>query len=326
MSSFYSLGLIFFSSFELVSSSPATVRSRIAPAVPHATQLAAHADERFYKRQAFAPVTTCGYLDGKPENPRTADPGYGCRVDTANGLWGFCPTSVLSAKDCGLAGLCIDNHSCTTGCGRLSDRADITTFTCDSEQFCSTALLINGPDQSFEYIACGDTAAVDSLFAVPNTVEATTTSASSTESSASLATSTQPPTTSDAQSSTVLDPIGSILPSSTPGSTPAPTEQKSTNIGPIVGGVIGGLTVICLTILGVVLIRRKRGTTEKVAQPLGYTYDHPSNFVELSTDSSTHLQKGQHWDNNHGPVEMYGYHVNVEPVELPGKVLPIRPQ
>ncbi|KAA8627679.1 hypothetical protein Alg130_03206 [Pyrenophora tritici-repentis] len=80
------------------------------------------------KRQAFAPVTTCGYSNGNPELPRTADPDYGCRVDTANGLWGFCPTSVVSAKDCGLAGVCVDSSSCSTGCGRLFNRPDITTF------------------------------------------------------------------------------------------------------------------------------------------------------------------------------------------------------
>jgi hypothetical protein len=121
--------IITLSSLELVSSSSTTVRSQIAPVAPNATQPAAHMHERIHERQASAPITTCGYLDGNPQNPRTADPGYVCRVDTANGLWGFCPTSVSSAKDCGLAGLCIDNHSCTTGCGRLFDRADITTFT-----------------------------------------------------------------------------------------------------------------------------------------------------------------------------------------------------
>jgi hypothetical protein len=73
-------------------------------------------------------ATTCGYKDGNPQSARTAQSGYGCRVDTANGLWGFCPTTVISAKDCGLAGVCVDSHSCTEGCGRLSNRADITTF------------------------------------------------------------------------------------------------------------------------------------------------------------------------------------------------------
>jgi hypothetical protein len=113
---------------ELVSPSPAMVRNHITHPAPNATELASHAHRRISARQAFAPITTCGYVDGDPQSPRTADPGYGCRVDTANGLWGFCPTSVISAKDCGLAGMCVDEHSCTAGCGRLSDRSDITTF------------------------------------------------------------------------------------------------------------------------------------------------------------------------------------------------------
>lgn len=120
--------LVVLTSMELVSPSPAIIRSRIGPFGPNATELASHAHERMFERQAFAPITTCGYVDGDAQSPRTADPGYGCRVDTANGLWGFCPTSVISAKDCGLAGMCVDEHSCTAGCGRLSDRSDITTF------------------------------------------------------------------------------------------------------------------------------------------------------------------------------------------------------
>lgn len=73
-------------------------------------------------------AVTCGYSDGDPQKPRTAQPGYDCRVDTANGLWGFCPTTVKIATDCGLAGVCVDSRSCTEGCGRLTDRPDITTF------------------------------------------------------------------------------------------------------------------------------------------------------------------------------------------------------
>lgn len=107
----------------------ALASNRFAPAAPNATTSALHGHHWLNKRQSSSPVTTCGYLDGDPESPRTADGGYGCRVDTANGLWGFCPTTVISAKDCGLAGFCVDDSSCTAGCGRLFDRTDITTFT-----------------------------------------------------------------------------------------------------------------------------------------------------------------------------------------------------
>jgi hypothetical protein len=120
--------IVILSTLELVSTTPALPRNTIAPAAPNATEPASRTYEWLDKRQAAAPVTTCGYGNGDPKDPRTADPGYGCRVDTANGLWGFCPTSVISAKDCGLAGMCMDSHSCTSGCGKLLDRADVTTF------------------------------------------------------------------------------------------------------------------------------------------------------------------------------------------------------
>ncbi|KAG5984361.1 hypothetical protein E4U55_005036 [Claviceps digitariae] len=38
-------------------------------------------------------LSTCGYLNGDPTIPRIAKSGYNCRVDTLNGLWGFCPTT-----------------------------------------------------------------------------------------------------------------------------------------------------------------------------------------------------------------------------------------
>jgi hypothetical protein len=71
----------------------------------------------------------CGYMDGDPQIARSAAPGYECRVDTSNGLWGFCLTTMIASHDCYLAGVCVDTHSCTEGCGRLSGRADITTLT-----------------------------------------------------------------------------------------------------------------------------------------------------------------------------------------------------
>jgi hypothetical protein len=90
---------------------------------------------------------------------------------------------------------------------------------------------------------------------------------------------------------------------------------------------VGGLTVICLTVLGVLLIRRKRGATEagghhgvpeQVTQQHPPTYDF-ANDAELSTHNSRYIPKGYHWDSSHDPVEMHGGHyVNTEPVELQG--------
>lgn len=79
-------------------------------------------------RQITTEDSTCGYANGDPDQARTADPGFNCRVDTKNALWGFCPTTVISASDCGLAGACVDSKNCKTGCG-ISGVSSITTFT-----------------------------------------------------------------------------------------------------------------------------------------------------------------------------------------------------
>jgi hypothetical protein len=84
------------------------------------------------------------------------------------------------------------------------------------------------------------------------------------------------------------------------------------NIGAIVGGAIGGLTVICLTILGIILIRRKRGVEGKVMSPSEHSLQ--------GRDEPGGVQKIYHWDSSHGPVEMYSeHHISIEPVELPGQ-------
>lgn len=287
-----------------------------------------------------ATIDICGYAEGDPKKPRTADPGFDCRVDAKNGLWGFCPTTVSFPEDCGLAGVCLDSHSCTEGCGRLTRRTDITTFswsvipctgtimklreTSDSTQFCSTVLSIAGRDQSYEYIACGARAGTDRLFPSPNTASAKTTPSSPTSlPSTSFAISVSQPTPTSLETSTA--PAETSVASSTSGPIPITSKQESTNIGAIVGGVLGGLSLICLTILGTVLIRRKHGAGGKAISPPNHTHHDPNGFtdnVPLYAHDSEGLQKYYHRDGSQSPVEMYSatHHVNVEPVELPGQV------
>lgn len=87
-----------------------------------------HSDSIFARQKNGDDVSTCGYLNGDPSKPRTANAGYNCRVDTQNGLWGFCPTSVIAASDCGLAGSCVDDFKCSKGCGFV-DKTQLTTIT-----------------------------------------------------------------------------------------------------------------------------------------------------------------------------------------------------
>jgi hypothetical protein len=74
------------------------------------------------KRQIVTEMLTCGFYNGDPALSRTADPDFNCRVDAANKLWGFCPTTVIAASDCGFARRCVDSHACKTGCGRTNIR------------------------------------------------------------------------------------------------------------------------------------------------------------------------------------------------------------
>jgi hypothetical protein len=88
-----------------------------------------HQHETFIVGKRIATeLTTCGYLDGDPKVVRTANSGYNCRVDTLHALWGFCPTSVIAATDCGLAAACIDSYACSDGCGKTTD-LKATTWT-----------------------------------------------------------------------------------------------------------------------------------------------------------------------------------------------------
>lgn len=199
----------------------------------------------------------------------------------------------------------------------------------ERSQFCSTVILINGPDQSFEYIACGAEARTDKLFPAPNVAVQTTvlstipSPSSSSTSPASLPTVTVVETSSFPASSS-SSATSSSSNSLTSASISAPSTQEPTNVGAIVGGVIGGLIVVCLTILGTVLIRRKHGVKGQVVSPPGRDHHGWNEFVDgttLHARNSGDTKNNYHWGSIHDPVEMYsGHHVNMEPVELSEQV------
>jgi hypothetical protein len=80
------------------------------------------------KRQGNVLVTRFStiFAGGDASQIRTAGPNFDIRVDLLNGLFGFCPTTVIAATDCGLAGICVDSFSCSEGCG-FTD-TPLTTF------------------------------------------------------------------------------------------------------------------------------------------------------------------------------------------------------
>ncbi|KAH9897599.1 hypothetical protein F4778DRAFT_744205 [Xylariomycetidae sp. FL2044] len=206
-------------------------------------------------------VSTCGYRNGNPALSRTANPGFHCLVDITRGLWGFCPTTVISASDCGLWAACVDSYACSTGCGQMGTTG-LTTWSCtrDNALFCSTALLDSGFGQTFSYIACGATAKTDTLFVSPT--ELLTTSISIMDhSSSSLSSSTSEVVS--AGSTTASDAAATASTAAQPDIPAAAAEQSQeknsgTHVGVIIGGVLGGLALICGTVLGIVYLLRRR--------------------------------------------------------------------
>ncbi|CAK7229978.1 hypothetical protein SEUCBS140593_007429 [Sporothrix eucalyptigena] len=108
---------------------PASTRTALAL---HAVTTQSHrryaGDELFRRDATESELITCGYLNGNVDFPRTAQPGFDCRVDTAHGIWGFCPSTVIAATDCGLAAACRDGGTCSSIC-RFNAASGLTTIT-----------------------------------------------------------------------------------------------------------------------------------------------------------------------------------------------------
>ncbi|KAJ9157215.1 hypothetical protein NKR23_g363 [Pleurostoma richardsiae] len=280
------------------------------------------------------------FLTGDVSQPRTADEGFDCRVDLLNGLWGFCPNSVIAATDCGLAGSCFDSSSCSDGCGFTNSR-DLTTFTCVESQFCSTALLTLENDQSYTYIACGGGPNTDHYNARPTLILAPMTTLSSIPAVTAAASSSQEPTvvSSTASSSTSSDVSSSTLaatetqqsslssssvPSGTSSSLPStstileaaaassmePKGGGTNNTGAIVGGVVGCLALLCgFGIALVYLLRRGKARRSRSPKP-----DSSPKLAQDEFKEPSHANGG--WAPRELPAQVH-YVPPMHPVELP---------
>ncbi|KAL2874300.1 hypothetical protein SGCOL_010562 [Colletotrichum sp. CLE4] len=301
------------------------------------------------RRQATSVTSVCGYYNGDPTKSRTADPGFGCRLDIDRGLWGFCPTTVISAKDCGLAGNCVDSQNCKFGCGKTGI-AGLTTFTCATDRFCSTVLLEGGFEGGFSYIACGNTATVETLLkepiatpSAPSDIVATTKILTPTD-AATTTTTQSSASTSSSTSSLTSAPSSGVSPSATQPTSPAgqttfPTggttsSSGPSNTGPIIGGVVGGVAIICVTVVVAIYImrRNKRAEAEEPREKRGSRFrswgrssSKPPNYEQseaIRADTQEYGGAGQNkmyagW----GPSEVYGSEPRRDPtapVELPG--------
>ncbi|KAL7900930.1 hypothetical protein HDV64DRAFT_290632 [Trichoderma sp. TUCIM 5745] len=204
-------------------------------------------------------MSTCGFLDGDPNQGRIAPPGFECLVNTMDGLWGFCTDTIIIASECEMAGSCFDQGPCSSGCGQTTMR-QLTTITCDGlHKFCSTAYL-ELVDQRYTYIACGDGPKTDYYLPSPTAQPSSATTTSSEQTS-----------TAPVSSSATASPGSASGPSrpSTTGALAKETNGSSgsdggggshkNNTGAIIGGVIGGIALLCLSgIAAVLLLQRTR--------------------------------------------------------------------
>ncbi|AEO70630.1 uncharacterized protein THITE_2147420 [Thermothielavioides terrestris NRRL 8126] len=269
---------------------------------------------RFLGRDVSTILSTCGFLNGDPSRPWVAPAGYDCRVDTQHGIWGFCPTTVISATDCGLGAFCFDAGPC-------SDTPDQTMY--------STATLIFGPDQSYDYVDCARTAGTATYFVSPRDAATAASTLSPPTSAGQLSSSSASPestVSSPARSTAASTSLASAAASgsrNTDSSANQPAETgangSSNNTPAIVGGVIGGLALIVFCVIAVVYILRRHSSAPQ--QSVQHTPGRISPGADVKSPAAgwgpTELPAG----GERTPAELAAYNSNLAPtvlsVELP---------
>ncbi|KAF7938242.1 hypothetical protein EAE99_001914 [Botrytis elliptica] len=193
-------------------------------------------------RQTTSFGTLCGYSNGDIEIPRTAEPGYACRENTIDNLWGFCPNTIAEATNCDFVGYCVDDGTCSDGCGRSS----LTQIQCTNAMpYCSTALLVS-EEQTYTYLTCATSPTTNFYLANPT---------SSSVSTVSSASGSQLPTTQ--YYSTIVVATSSSAPGTQSTSAQSTSAKASpNNVGAIVGGVLGGLALIFLIVIALIFLKR----------------------------------------------------------------------
>lgn len=155
-------------------------------------------------------------------------------------------------------------------------------------KFCSTATLIFGPDQSYDYVDCARSAGKVTYFVSPTKQDAppsTTSTQSSTPPTTSLTASSAIPqsTVSSVTSTTTASSNASTNPPSAANTGPTdPTNRiqgasqtegsnssnsTTNNTGAIIGVVIGGLALVVFCVIAVVyILRHNLARRQKVGQ------------------------------------------------------------
>ncbi|RSL69691.1 hypothetical protein CEP54_002214 [Fusarium duplospermum] len=240
--------------------------------------------KRLLARAITTEYSTCGYANGDPDEPRTAEPGHKCMLNPKNKLFAFCDVNA-DLEHCGMVGRCFDQHGCKKGCGKMS-QSELLAVSCEKKEFCSLAVLTITKGHTYTNIECGTRAATEYYQITPNategaTIDGTTTatmkltrtvSVFSTQPTAETVEGVSEPST---ESETSAETTSEVTPDASDESSGESSSGSPTNTGAIIGGVIGGLVVVCSTALGALyLLRRNRSqgteaaTTEQGTPPL----------------------------------------------------------
>ncbi|KAJ8068966.1 hypothetical protein OCU04_002646 [Sclerotinia nivalis] len=280
--------------------------SLVAFPSPHLTP-APNVPIRLNKRQTAAPMETCGYANGNAMAPRMAAPGYFCGKDSTDSLWRFCLDTV-DVADCGLSGYCVDFAACSTGCGV----SGLTAVICQAS-YCFSEFLVS-KDQTYTHITCANSPGSGLYLAVPttslfsasvvsssqagaiiSTIEKTVTITSSNSSATALVIpSLTTPATPSSITPTISSTSASIAPEASSNTDVAPNDTKSTPnnvpLEPIIGGALGGLALILLTIISLIILKRRHASTQKA--------DEHGSAGRLQVMTNTSGAQGIHFQND----------------------------
>ncbi|MCJ1338282.1 hypothetical protein MMC09_003568 [Bachmanniomyces sp. S44760] len=194
------------------------------------------------------------------------------------------------------------------------------TCTDSGKDYCSTALLTAGPDQTYAYLACASAASTQHLL-----VQFTTPTASRSSSSSSPATMiTTTVVLALPSSSATSNPVATMSPSSSSTQPPTSTIAAETPNNPgdrtstVVGSVVGALALVCFVLIGLIILHRyRRHYFSNRSHAHGLPWQAGHNSQPLNAGRNTSMENIKFDPNRVMPVELPNELQDL-PVELSG--------
>ncbi|KAJ8068964.1 hypothetical protein OCU04_002644 [Sclerotinia nivalis] len=203
------------------------------------------------------------------------DSGQTCLVDENGLMFGACATRISDPNNCGWPEVCVDEHACTSSCGRTSV-PNMSVTTCggngngDGNDYCAMWYLVT---ETYVYtsITCSDrqswqtwdatlvTAMSVNLATLFTTTAATPTSTSTSASSSTLTISVANPSGEGNSSTVDMSP-----------------QDSNHSLGAIMGGVFGGLGAVSILAGLSWFFHRRRESKKRASRALAYDPGHSS--------------------------------------------------